>query len=75
MTTVNNLLEAVKEIKKQLADKNFYMYNYRLLDGVDTYLDGCIHDEDFDEEEQIFNYLAYDLKWEERAEELFPMEL
>ena len=74
---VNDIQEAVNEIKKQLSEKDYYMHNYNLLDGVQEYIDNCLdkNSDDFDEGEQIFNYLAYDLKWEEREEELFPMEL
>ena len=74
---VNDIQEAVNEIKKQLSEKDYYMHNYNLLDGVQEYIDNCLdkNSDDFDEGEQIFNYLAYDLKWEEREDELFPMEL
>ena len=74
---VNDIQEAVNEIKKQLSEKDYYMHNYNLLDGVQEYIDNCLdkNSDDFDGGEQIFNYLAYDLKWEEREEELFPMEL
>lgn len=74
---VSDIHEAIPEIQKQLRERDFYMHNYSFLDGVQNYLDNCTdkNDTDFDEKEQIFNYLAYDLKWEEREEELFPMEL
>lgn len=77
MTTVNTIPEAVTEIEKQLTQKDYFLHNYRLLDGVETYLDNCIDkdEDDFDQSEQIYNYLAYDLKWEDREDELFPMEL
>jgi hypothetical protein len=77
MTIVKTIQEAVAEISKQLLEKDFYMHNYRLLDGVQDFLDNCLNknDTDFDEMEQIYNYVAYDLKWEDREDELFPMEL
>jgi hypothetical protein len=74
MTVVNNIHEAVEEIQKQLNEKDYHLNNYRLLDSVSNYLDKCPDkdDEDFDQSEQIYNHLAYDLNWEE---ELFPMSL
>jgi hypothetical protein len=75
MTTINSIQEAVTEIQHQLSQRDFYMHNYRLLDSVQNYLDNCPEEESFDEAEQIFNFLAYDLKWEGREDELFPMEL
>ena len=77
MKTVNTIQEAVQEISRQLGDKDFFMHNYTLLNNVEEYLDNCEdrNDPDFDKEEQIFNYVAYDLKWEDREDELFPMEL
>lgn len=76
-TTVSDIHAAITEIEKQLRERDAHMRNYTFLDGVQNYLDNCTdkNDADFDEKEQIFNYLAYDLKWEEREEELFPMEL
>lgn len=79
-TIVNNIQEAVKEIQNQLQDKDWYMDNYRLLNNVEEYLDKAKEickqqNEDFNEGEQIYNYLAYDLKWEENESELFPMQL
>lgn len=74
-TTVHNIQEATIELKKQLEDKDFYLHNYSLLSNIEDYLDKCKDSEDFDKGEQIFNFLAYDLKWEDRSEELFPMEL
>lgn len=74
-TVVNNIPEAVTEIANQLKDKSFYLHNYNLLESVSDYLDKCINKdkEDFDQSEQIYNHLAYDLKWEYREDELFPM--
>jgi len=77
MTIVNNIQEAVTEIANQLKDKSSYLHNYRLLESVSDYLDNCIDkdEEDFDQNEQIYNHLAYDLKWEDSDDELFPMSL
>ncbi len=77
MEKFETIQEAVKEIQKQLLEKDFYMHNYSLLDGVENYLDNCIdkNDADFNQAEQIYNYVAYDLKWEDREDELFPMSL
>lgn len=74
---VNTIQEAVTEIQNQLLQRDWYMHNYRLLDGVQNYLDNCIDkdDEDFNQGEEIFNHLAYDLKWERDEDELFPMNL
>lgn len=76
-TTVKTIEEAVTELQKQIQSPDYYMHNYRLIDGVKRYLDSCEDkaDADFDEAEQIYNYVAYDLHWEERADEIFPMEL
>jgi len=76
-TVVNNIPEAVTEIANQLKDKSSYLHNYNLLESVSDYLDKCIDkdEEDFDQNEQIYNHLAYDLKWEDREDELFPMSL
>lgn len=77
-TTVNNTSEAVDVLFSQLQDKDFYLHNYKLLSNIEDFLS---KDEDLDMtdddevREQIFNYLAYDLKWEYREDELFPMEL
>ena len=75
--TVYNIHEAIKEIERQLMDKSFFLDNYNLLESCDDYLDKCLDkdDDDFDKSEQLFNFLAYDLNWENRQEELFPMEL
>lgn len=77
MTTVNTIQEAVEAISKQLDERDANMHNYTLLNNTQEYLDNCEDkdDEDFDQLEQIYNYVAYDLKWEEREGELFPMEL
>lgn len=76
-TIVNNTHEAVEVITTQLNDKSNYPNNYRLLESLDTYLDNCPDkdESDFDKLEQIYNHLAYDLKWEQNEGELFPMEL
>jgi putative lipoic acid-binding regulatory protein len=76
-TIVNNIEEAVEEIANQLKDKSSYLRNYNLLESVSEYLSNCIdiNDEDFDQNAQIYNHLAYDLNWEERGDELFPMSL
>ena len=76
-TTVNNTQEAVTEILRQLQDKDWYMHNYDLLDSCQDYLDSCPDKDepDFDKEEQLFNFLAYDQNWEDREDELFPMQL
>ena len=75
--TVYDIPEAVTEIMKQLEDKSSYLHNYDLLESVSDYLEKCPDkdDEDFDIGEQIYNHVAYDLKWERHEEELFPMEL
>ena len=77
MTTVSTIQEAVTEIQRQLSQRDFFMRNYTLLDSVQRQLDNCIDkdDEDFDQGEQIYNFLAYDLRWERLEDELFPMEL
>ena len=73
----NTIDKAIKEIQKQLRERDYYMHNYRFLDSVQTYLDNCLDkdDEDFDQAEQIFNYLVYDLGWEENDETFEPVEL
>jgi hypothetical protein len=73
-TTVNNIPEAVTEIMSQLQDKSSYLHNYDLLESVSDYLDKCEFEPE-DLGDQIYNHLAYDLKWEQNEEELFPMEL
>ncbi len=73
-TTVNNIQEAVTEIMSQLQDKSSYLHNYDLLESVSDYLSKCKFDPE-DLGDQIYNHLAYDLKWEENEEEFFPMEL
>ena len=75
--TVYDIPEAVTEIMKQLEDKSSYLHNYDLLESVSDYLEKCLDkdDEDFDLGAQIYNHVAYDLKWERDEEELFPMEL
>ena len=75
-TVVNNIKEAVTVIARQLNNKSSYLHNYNILESVSAYLDKCIDkdEEDFDQNEQIYNHLAYDLKWEDREEELFPMQ-
>lgn len=77
MTTVNTIQEAVTEIQRQLSQRDFFMRNYTLLDSVQRYLDNCTDkdDEDFDQGEQIYNFLAYDLRWDRLKNELFPMQL
>lgn len=77
MTTVNTIQEAVTEIQRQLSQRDFFMRNYTLLDGVQRYLDNCVDKDDaeFDQGEQIYNFLAYDLRWERLENELFPMQL
>lgn len=77
MIIVTNIKEAVTEIANQLKDKSSYLRNYTLLESVSDYLDDCIDnaDDDFDQNEQIYNHVAYDLKWEDREDELFPMSL
>ena len=73
----NTIDKAIEEIQKQLREKDYYMHNYRFLDDVQTYLDNCLDkdDEDFDQAEQIFNYLVYSLAWEENDETFEPVEL
>jgi hypothetical protein len=73
-TTVNNIPEAVSEIMRQLEDKSNYLHNYQLLESVSDYLNNCEFEPD-DLGEQIYNHLAYDLRWEQNEEEFFPMEL
>lgn len=77
MTTVNSIQEAATEIQHQLSQRDFHMRNYLLLDSVQEYLDDCIDkgSEDFSQSEQISNHLTYDLGWEGRECELFPMQL
>lgn len=74
MVTVNTILEAAEEINKQLQQKHLFPHNSELLNSVDAYLDSCVN-RVFDPEELIHNYLAYELEWEEREAELFPMKL
>ena len=76
---VSNIEEAITEILKQLKEKDFYMHNYTILDGCQEYLD--ISEKqceeagvEFDEVEQLYNYLAYDLKWDD-DDSIFPMKL
>lgn len=76
---VSDIEEAVTEILEQLKEKDFYLRNYRLLEGCQEYLD--ISEKqceeagvEFDEEEQLYNYLAYGLKWD-NEDSIFPMKL
>lgn len=73
MATVYNINEAVTELSRQLKDKSWYLHNYSLLESISDYLDKC--EGDLDQNEQIYNHLAYDLKWIDREEDLFPMQL
>lgn len=77
MITVNTIQEAVKVLVGQLEDKDAHSHNYNLLNNIEDYLDKCEDKDskDFDKGEQIFNYVAYDLKWEDQLGELFPMSL
>lgn len=77
ITTVTTIQDAVKVLIIQLEGKNYYLHNYRLLNNIEDYLDKCEDKDskDFDKGEQIFNYLTYDLKWEDQFDELFPMSL
>lgn len=77
ITTVTTIQDAVQVLAIQLEYKDAHSHNYRLLNNIEDYLDKCDDkdSEDFDKGEQIFNYVAYDLKWEDQFEELFPMSL
>ena len=77
MQTFYTISEAIKEIEKQLREKDYYMHNYTFLSNIDEYLNNCTdkNDKDFDQSEQIFNYLIYDLNWEENDENFEPVEL
>lgn len=79
-TTCNNIQDAILELKKQIAEPDFYAHNYELINNCIDYLDIAEKQcnemgEEFDMGEQLYYYLADDLQWDDRKSELFPMEL